>query len=205
MSNCTSSANRRANPQPGWRAGRARRCRWSRHNPPRNGRRKLCAPNRSTGSQSMNPHRARRTPWCRLAVGRRSCNWRNIACTRSIRPDGTTKVLFTSWSATGVARPLLFPGWRCRSCPNAPSRPGMRMPVASRRVPFAATRADRLMKRPGRARGAGQSPSAAIIAAAPRQHHAGWERTRSRLSAPIGLVVAQGVRGARTWRQCPAW
>jgi DNA-binding transcriptional LysR family regulator len=38
-----------------------------------------------------------------LAVGRRSCNWRNLACTALDSAGRDYQVLFTSWSATVVA------------------------------------------------------------------------------------------------------
>ncbi len=83
-----------------------------------------------------------------LAVGRRDCNWRQLACS-ALDADGRDyQVLFTSWSSTVVAAAVLA-GMAVSVLPESALRPGMKVLSQSDGFPPLPPVQIGLMKRPG--------------------------------------------------------
>ncbi|MGI2035024.1 LysR substrate-binding domain-containing protein [Rhizobium panacihumi] len=83
-----------------------------------------------------------------LAVGRRDCLWRQLACS-ALDADGRDyQVLFTSWSATVVAAAVLT-GMAVSVLPESALRPGMKVLSAADGFPPLPPVQIGLMKRPG--------------------------------------------------------
>jgi len=83
-----------------------------------------------------------------LAVGRRDCLWRQLACS-ALDADGREyQVLFTSWSATVVAAAVLT-GMAVSVLPESTLRPGMKVLSAADGFPPLPPVQIGLMKRPG--------------------------------------------------------
>ncbi len=83
-----------------------------------------------------------------LAVGRRDCLWRQLACS-ALDADGRDyQVLFTSWSATVVAAAVLT-GMAVSVLPESTLRPGMKVLSAADGFPPLPPVQIGLMKRPG--------------------------------------------------------
>lgn len=83
-----------------------------------------------------------------LAVGRRSCNWRNLACTALDSAGRDYQILFTSWSATVVASAVLS-GLAVSLLPECAVRPGMRILSPAEGFPALEPAQIGLIKRPG--------------------------------------------------------
>ncbi len=83
-----------------------------------------------------------------LAVGRRSCNWRHLACAALDSAGREYQILFTSWSATVVASAVLS-GLAVSLLPECAVRPGMRILSPADGFPALAPAQIGLMKRPG--------------------------------------------------------
>lgn len=96
---------------------------------------------------SMN-HAIHEEPVVPLAVGRRSCKWRNIACSALDSAGRDYKVLFTSWSATVVASAVLS-GLAVSLLPECAVRPGMRILSPADGFPALEPAQIGLMRRPG--------------------------------------------------------
>jgi DNA-binding transcriptional LysR family regulator len=96
---------------------------------------------------SMN-HTVHEDPVVPLAVGRRSCLWRNLACSALDSAGRDYQVLFTSWSATVVASAVLS-GLAVSLLPECAVRPGMRILSAADGFPALQPAQIGLMKRPG--------------------------------------------------------
>jgi len=96
---------------------------------------------------SMN-HTVHEDPVVPLAVGRRSCLWRNLACSALDSAGRDYQVLFTSWSATVVASAVLS-GLAVSLLPECAVRPGMRILSAAEGFPALQPAQIGLMKRPG--------------------------------------------------------
>ncbi len=75
------------------------------------------------GSLNHNAHENRPVP---LAVGRRSCTWRQLACAALDSVGRDYQILFTSWSSTVVASAVLA-GLAVSLLPESALRPGMRI------------------------------------------------------------------------------
>lgn len=83
-----------------------------------------------------------------LAVGRRDCLWRQLACS-ALDADGREyQVLFTSWSSTVVAAAVLA-GMAVSVLPESALRPGMKVLTSSDGFPPLPPVQIGLMKRPG--------------------------------------------------------
>ncbi|MGF0537175.1 LysR substrate-binding domain-containing protein [Agrobacterium sp. ES01] len=83
-----------------------------------------------------------------LAVGRRDCNWRQLACS-SLDADGRDyQILFTSWSSTVVAAAVLA-GLAVSVLPESALRSGMKVLTSSDGFPPLPPVQIGLMKRPG--------------------------------------------------------
>ncbi len=83
-----------------------------------------------------------------LAVGRRDCLWRQVACS-SLDADGREyQILFTSWSSTVVAAAVLA-GMAVSVLPESTLRPGMKVLTAADGFPPLPPVQIGLMKRPG--------------------------------------------------------
>ena len=83
-----------------------------------------------------------------LAVGRRDCNWRQLACS-ALDADGREyQVLFTSWSSTVVASAVLA-GLAVSVLPESALRPGMKVLSQADGFPPLPPVQIGLMKRPG--------------------------------------------------------
>jgi DNA-binding transcriptional LysR family regulator len=83
-----------------------------------------------------------------LAVGRRDCLWRQLACS-ALDADGREyQVLFTSWSSTVVAAAVLA-GMAVSVLPESALRTGMKVLTASDGFPPLPPVQIGLMKRPG--------------------------------------------------------
>lgn len=83
-----------------------------------------------------------------LAVGRRSCRWRNLACAALDAAGREYQILFTSWSATVVASAVLS-GLAVSLLPECAVRPGMRILSPADGFPALAPAQIGLMRRPG--------------------------------------------------------
>lgn len=83
-----------------------------------------------------------------LALGRRSCDWRNLACTALDSMGRDYQILFTSWSATVVASAVLS-GLAVSLLPECAVRPGMRILSPAEGFPALAPAQIGLIKRPG--------------------------------------------------------
>lgn len=83
-----------------------------------------------------------------LAVGRRSCKWRNLACSALDSAGRDYQILFTSWSATVVASAVLS-GLAVSLLPECAVRPGMRILSPADGFPALAPAQIGLMRRPG--------------------------------------------------------
>lgn len=83
-----------------------------------------------------------------LALGRRSCRWRSLACAALDAAEREYQILFTSWSATVVASAVLS-GLAVSLLPECAVRPGMRILSPSEGFPALAPAQIGLMKRPG--------------------------------------------------------
>lgn len=83
-----------------------------------------------------------------LAVGRRNCTWRQLACTALDTMGRDYQILFTSWSATVVASAVLA-GMAVSLLPESAVRPGMRILSPSDGFPALAPIQIGIMKRPG--------------------------------------------------------
>lgn len=83
-----------------------------------------------------------------LAVGRRDCNWRQLACS-ALDADGREyQILFTSWSSMVVASAVLA-GMAVSILPESALRPGMKVLSQSDGFPPLPPVQIGLMKRPG--------------------------------------------------------
>ncbi|WP_377296012.1 LysR substrate-binding domain-containing protein [Rhizobium sp. SGZ-381] len=83
-----------------------------------------------------------------LAVGRRDCNWRQLACS-ALDADGREyQILFTSWSSMVVASAVLA-GMAVSILPESALRPGMKVLSQSDGFPSLPPVQIGLMKRPG--------------------------------------------------------
>ncbi|MCJ8506499.1 LysR substrate-binding domain-containing protein [Rhizobium lemnae] len=83
-----------------------------------------------------------------LAVGRRDCNWRQLACS-ALDADGRDyQILFTSWSSTVVAAAVLA-GMAVSVLPESALRPGMKVLTQTDGFPSLPPVQIGLMKRPG--------------------------------------------------------
>ncbi|HBF28509.1 LysR substrate-binding domain-containing protein [Rhizobium sp.] len=83
-----------------------------------------------------------------LAVGRRDCNWRQLACS-ALDADGRDyQILFTSWSSTVVAAAVLS-GLAISVLPESALRSGMKVLAQSDGFPPLPPVQIGLMKRPG--------------------------------------------------------
>ncbi|MGN6549870.1 MAG: LysR substrate-binding domain-containing protein, partial [Pararhizobium sp.] len=96
---------------------------------------------------SMN-HAAHENPVLPLAVGRRNCPWRQIACSALETVGRDYQILFTSWSATVVAAAVLA-GLAVSLLPESALRPGMRVLSPSDGFPALDPIQIGIMKRPG--------------------------------------------------------
>lgn len=83
-----------------------------------------------------------------LAVGRRDCNWRQLACS-ALDADGRDyQILFTSWSSMVVASAVLA-GMAVSILPESALRPGMKVLTQTDGFPPLPPVQIGLMKRPG--------------------------------------------------------
>lgn len=83
-----------------------------------------------------------------LAVGRRDCHWRQLACS-ALDADGRDhQILFTSWSSTVIAAAVLA-GMAVSVLPESTLRTGMRVLTAADGFPPLPPVQIGLMKRPG--------------------------------------------------------
>ncbi len=97
------------------------------------------------GSLNHSAHENRPVP---LAVGRRSCTWRQLACTALDSVGRDYQILFTSWSSTVVASAVLA-GLAVSLLPESALRPGMRILSPSDGFPALAPIQIGILKRPG--------------------------------------------------------
>ena len=97
------------------------------------------------GSLNHQAHESRPLP---IAVGRRSCTWRQLACSALDSAGREYQILFTSWSSTVVASAVLA-GLAVSLLPESALRPGMRILTASEGFPALAPIQIGIMKRPG--------------------------------------------------------
>lgn len=93
-------------------------------------------------------HSAHETTPLPLAVGRRNCAWRQLACTALDTVGRDYQILFTSWSATVVASAVLA-GMAVSLLPESAVRPGMRILSPTDGFPALAPIQIGIMKRPG--------------------------------------------------------
>ncbi|MCM2293843.1 LysR substrate-binding domain-containing protein [Allorhizobium sp. BGMRC 0089] len=83
-----------------------------------------------------------------LAVGRRDCNWRQLACS-ALDADGRGyQILFTSWSSTVVAAAVLA-GMAVSVLPESALRTGMKILTSAEGFPPLPPVQIGIMKRPG--------------------------------------------------------
>lgn len=93
-------------------------------------------------------HTAHETTPVPLAVGRRNCQWRQLACAALDSVDREYQILFTSWSSTVVASAVLA-GLAVSLLPEAALRPGMRILSPTDGFPALAPAQIGIMRRPG--------------------------------------------------------
>jgi DNA-binding transcriptional LysR family regulator len=93
-------------------------------------------------------HTAHETTPLPLAVGRRNCQWRQLACSALDSVDREYQILFTSWSSTVVASAVLA-GLAVSLLPEAALRPGMRILSPADGFPPLAPAQIGIMRRPG--------------------------------------------------------
>ncbi len=84
----------------------------------------------------------------RLAVGRRDCQWRQIACVALDSVGRDYQILFTSWSSTVVASAVLA-GMAVSVLPESALRPGMKVLTQADGFPPLAPVQIGIMRRPG--------------------------------------------------------
>lgn len=96
---------------------------------------------------STNHHAHENTP-VPLAVGRRNCTWRRLACSALDTVGRDYQILFTSWSATVVASAVLA-GMAVSLLPESAVRPGMRILSPADGFPALAPIQIGIMRRPG--------------------------------------------------------
>lgn len=83
-----------------------------------------------------------------LAVGRRDCQWRQIACAALDSVGRDYQVLFTSWSSTVVAAAVMA-GMAVSVLPESALRPGMKVLTQADGFPPLAPVQIGIMRRPG--------------------------------------------------------
>ncbi|MBP1850504.1 LysR substrate-binding domain-containing protein [Rhizobium halophytocola] len=83
-----------------------------------------------------------------LAVGRRDCNWRQLACSALDAAGREHQILFTSWSSTVVASAVLA-GMAVSVLPESALRTGMRVLTNADGFPSLPPVQIGIMKRPG--------------------------------------------------------
>lgn len=93
-------------------------------------------------------HTAHETTPVPLAVGRRNCQWRQLACAALDSVKREYQILFTSWSSTVVASAVLA-GLAVSLLPEAALRPGMRILSPADGFPPLAPAQIGIMRRPG--------------------------------------------------------
>lgn len=93
-------------------------------------------------------HTAHETTPLPLAVGRRNCQWRQLACAALDSVEREYQILFTSWSSTVVASAVLA-GLAVSLLPEAALRPGMRILSPADGFPPLAPAQIGIMRRPG--------------------------------------------------------
>jgi DNA-binding transcriptional LysR family regulator len=93
-------------------------------------------------------HTAHETTPVPLAVGRRNCQWRQLACAALDSVNREYQILFTSWSSTVVASAVLA-GLAVSLLPEAALRPGMRILSPADGFPPLAPAQIGIMRRPG--------------------------------------------------------
>jgi DNA-binding transcriptional LysR family regulator len=93
-------------------------------------------------------HTAHETHPLPLAVGRRNCQWRQLAVAALDSVDREYTILFTSWSSTVVASAVLA-GLAVSLLPEAALRPGMRILSLGDGFPPLAPAQIGIMRRPG--------------------------------------------------------
>jgi DNA-binding transcriptional LysR family regulator len=93
-------------------------------------------------------HTAHETTPLPLAVGRRNCQWRQLACSALDSVNREYQILFTSWSSTVVASAVLA-GLAVSLLPEAALRPGMRILSPADGFPPLAPAQIGIMRRPG--------------------------------------------------------
>ncbi|HET7413795.1 MAG TPA: LysR substrate-binding domain-containing protein [Pararhizobium sp.] len=97
------------------------------------------------GSLNHSAHELKPVP---LAVGRRNCTWRQLACAALDSVGRDYQILFTSWSSMVVASAVLA-GLAVSLLPESALRPGMRILSPSEGFPALAPTQIGIMKRPG--------------------------------------------------------
>jgi DNA-binding transcriptional LysR family regulator len=83
-----------------------------------------------------------------LAVGRRSCDWRQLGCAALDSVGREYSILFTSWSSTVVASAVLA-GLAVSLLPESALRPGMRILTSSEGYPELPAAEIGVIRRPG--------------------------------------------------------
>ncbi|ACM25566.1 transcriptional regulator protein [Rhizobium rhizogenes K84] len=134
-----------------------------------------------------------------LAVGRRDCPWRQLACSALDAGGRDYQVLFTSWSCTVVASAVLA-GMAVSVMPESALRTGMKVLTQADGFP-PCRQSDRHHEAAGPF-GVVDERHHRPYLRLPRQHHAGSDRRRSRwrgedlsarLSAPARRTYSPGL------------